>query len=99
MDKAYQRAVDSQAAYLLHKEAQELRVMPESGTFNTFLANELVQGVWEHFSFTDGTHHVLFQLDRTAKALFLTKYLSGVKVLPTGEVVLLTTQELGYYEL
>jgi hypothetical protein len=99
MDNAYQSAVDNQAAYLLHKEAHELRVMPESGTFNTFFANELVQGVWEHLSFTDGTHHVLFQLERTTKAVFLTKYLSGVKVLPTGEAVLLTTQELGYYEL
>jgi hypothetical protein len=77
MDEAYQIAVDSQAAYLLYKEAHELRVMPESGAFNTFLANKLAQGVWEHLSFTDGTHHVLFQLERTAKALFLTKYLSG----------------------
>jgi len=99
LNEAYQNAVDHQSTRLLCKEAPELRRMPKMGTFDVLITDTAVQGVWEHFIFADGTHHVLFQLERKSMAVLLTRYMGGVKILPDGKVALLNTQELGYYEL
>jgi hypothetical protein len=99
MDEAYQNAVDKQSDFLLHKKAHELRSMPESGTFNSVIDGETVQGVWSHFISDRDVHQIVYRLERTTIKIFVSQYFSGVKVLPNGQVTLLSTQELGYYEL
>jgi hypothetical protein len=99
MDEAYQNAVDKQSGYLLHKKAHELRSMPESGTFESVIDGEPVQGVWSHFISDNDAHQIVYRLERISMKIFVSQYFSGIKVLPNGQVNLLNTQELGYYEL
>ena len=98
MDEAYQSAVDEQANYLLHTAVAILRDMPQSGNFVAVIADRPVNGTWDHITMPDGIHQIVYRVERTGW-ITLSLYFNGVKVLPNGEVQLLNTQELGFFEL
>ena len=98
MDEAYQNAVDKQADYLLHAEAEALRAMPRAGAFNAVIAGKPIRGTWDHIIMPDGIHQIVYRLERS-HWISLSLYFNGVKVLLDGKVQLLNTQELGYFEL